>query len=172
MTNRALAAIAPHFVQMGYVVRDVAAAEAWFQEILGVPAWTRMESMTFGPDCSYRGRAADYAAHLSIGYLGDTQIELIEHIRGESPYTEFLESRGPGLHHLAFDVPDFDATVGALGGSGLELIAAGSVGPGNRFAYFDCESAQASVVEILGFDESTRGIMEALKQQSASALAE
>lgn len=172
MTNRALAGIAPHFVQLGYVVRDLAAAEVWFQEVLGVPAWTRMENMTFGADCRYRGRPADYAAHLSIGYLGDTQIELIEPLRGESPYTEFLESRGTGLHHLAFDVPDFDATIDALGETGLEPIAVGSVGPGNRFAYFDCESAQASVIEILGFDEGTRGFMEQLKQQSASALAE
>ena len=31
MTNRALAGIAPHFVQLGYVVRDLAAAEVWFQ---------------------------------------------------------------------------------------------------------------------------------------------
>jgi len=172
MTNRALAAIAPYFVQTGYVVRDLAAAESWFQQVVGVPAWTRMENMTFGPECSYRGRPADYAAHLSIGYLRDTQIELIEAVRGESPYTEFLESRGTGLHHLAFDVPAFDATIDALGGSGLELIAEGSIGPGNRFAYFDCESAQASVIEILGFDEATRSLMEQLKQQSASSVAD
>jgi len=172
MTNRALAGIASHFVQMGYVVRDLAAAEAWFQSVLGVPAWTRMENMTFGADCRYRGRPADYAAHLSVGYLGDTQIELIEPVRGESLYTEFLESRGPGLHHLAFDVPDFDETVAALGENGLELIAVGAVGPGSRFAYFDCESAQASVIEILDFDEGTRDFMEQLKQQSAGAQAE
>jgi catechol 2,3-dioxygenase-like lactoylglutathione lyase family enzyme len=171
MTNQALTAIAPHFVQMGYVVRDLAAAERWFQQVLGVPSWTRMENMAFGAECSYRGRPADYTAHLSIGHLGDTQIELIEPLRGESPYTEFLENRGPGLHHLAFDVPDFDATIGALGETGLEPIAMGSVGPGSRFAYFDCESAQASVIEILGYDEGTHAFMEQLKQQSASALA-
>jgi catechol 2,3-dioxygenase-like lactoylglutathione lyase family enzyme len=172
MTNRALTAIAPHFVQTGYVVRDLAAAEAWFRQVLGVPAWTRMENMAFGAECSYRDRPADYAAHLSIGHLGDTQIELIEPIRGESPYTEFLESRGPGLHHLAFDVPDFDATINALGETGLELIVKGSVGPGSRFAYFDCESAQASVIEILGYDEGTRAFMEQIKRQSAGALAQ
>ena len=172
MTNEALEAIAGHFFQVAYVVRDLAAAEAWFQKILGVPSWVRMENIAFGAECSYRGRPSDSAANLAVGYLRETQVELIEPIRGESLYTEFLESRGPGLHHLAFDVPDFDATLDALGETGLELIAAGSIGPGNRFAYFDCESAQASVIEILGFDEATRGFMEQLKQQSASALAE
>lgn len=171
MTKPALDAIAAHFVQIGYVVRDLAAAEVWFQKILGVPAWTRMENLAFGADCSYRGRPADYAAHLSIGYLRDTQIELIEPIRGESPYTEFLDSKGPGLHHLAFDVPDFDASVAALSGSGLDVLARGAVGPGSQFAYFDAESAETSVIEILGFDEGTRAFMEALKKQSADALA-
>ncbi len=164
MTSPALEAIAPYFYQVGYVVRDLAAAEAWFQKILGVPKWTRMENMAFGGDCSYRGRPADYAAHLSIGYLGESQVELIEPLRGESLYTEFLDSKGPGLHHLAFDVPDFDATVSALAETGLELLAAGTTGPGSRFAYFDCESAQASVIEILGFDEGTRAFMNQLKQ--------
>jgi catechol 2,3-dioxygenase-like lactoylglutathione lyase family enzyme len=171
MTNTALDAIAPYFFQIAYVVRDIAAAEAWFQKILGVPAWTRMENMAFGADCSYRGRPADYVAHLSLGYVGDTQIELIESVRGENLYTEFLESKGPGLHHIAFDVPDFDATMAAFEQNGVELLAKGKMGPGSQFAYFDCESEETSVIEILGFDEGIRAFMEQLKKQSADALA-
>ncbi len=171
MANAALDAIAQHFVQFAYVVRDIAATEAWFRETLGVPAWTRMENMAFGADCSYRGRPADYVAHISLGYMRDTQIELIEPVRGESLYSEFVESKGPGLHHVAFDVPDFDATVDALDASGLELLTRGQMGPGSQFAYFDCESAETSVIEILGFDEGMRAFMEQLKKQSADALA-
>jgi methylmalonyl-CoA/ethylmalonyl-CoA epimerase len=169
MTSEALDTLAPHFFQVAYVVRDVAAAEAWLQKIMGVPAWTRMANMNFGEGCSHRGGPADYAAHLSIGYLRDIQVELIEPIRGESLYTEFLASRGPGLHHVAFDVPDFAATVDALCQSGLELLAKGRVGPGSQFAYFDCESEETSVIEILGFDDGIRAFMEQLKQQSAAA---
>lgn len=167
MTKDALATLAPHFFQVAYVVRDVAAAEAWFQKLLGVPSWFRMENIAFGADCTHRGRPADYAAHLSIGYLRDTQIELVEPLRGENLYTEFLESRGPGLHHVAFDVPDFSATVAALSDTGLELLAKGRVGPGSEFAYFDCESAGASVVEILGFDDGVRAFMDQLRRKSA-----
>jgi catechol 2,3-dioxygenase-like lactoylglutathione lyase family enzyme len=172
MTNTTLDAIAPHFFQFAYVVRDIAAAEAWFEKILGVPVWTRIENMAFGTECSYRGRPADYAADLSLGYMRDTQIELIQPLRGESLYTEFLESKGPGLHHIAFDVPDFDATLAALNESGLELLAKGQMGPGSQFAYFDCDSAETSVVEILGFDEGMRAFMAQLEKQSVDALAE
>ena len=172
MTNTVLGAIARHFFQVAYVVRDLPAAEAWFQTILGVPSWFRMENVAFGADCSYRGRPSDSAAHLSIGYLRETQIELIEPIRGKSLYAEFLEARGPGLHHVAFDVPDFSATVAALRESGLDLIAQGCVGPGSEFAYFDCESAGTSVIEILGFDEGVHAFMDQLKQASQGAARE
>jgi methylmalonyl-CoA/ethylmalonyl-CoA epimerase len=168
--STAVDALAAHFFQVAYVVRDIEASEAWLQKIMGVPAWTRMANMNFGDECSHRGRPADYSAHLSIGYLRDIQIELIEPTRGESLYTEFLADRGPGLHHVAFDVPDFGATVDALSANGLELLAKGRVGPGSEFAYFDCEMEGASVIEILGFDEGIRGFMEQLKQQSLAAL--
>jgi len=167
MTNAALDALASHFYQVAYVVRDIAAAEDWFRRVQGVPRWFRMESVSFGADCSFRGRPSDSTAHLSIAYLRDTQLELIEPLRGESPYSEFLAAKGPGLHHVAFDVPDFDATVAALGDAGLELLAEGRVGPGSRFAYFDCEAIGASVIEILGFDDAVRAFMERLKEQSS-----
>ncbi len=171
MANTALEALAPHFFQLAYVVRDIAEAESWFTKTLGVPRWTRMEDMAFGADCDYRGRAADYVIHLSLGYMRETQIELIEAVRGESPYAEFLEAKGPGLHHIAFDLPDFDSTLAALKESGLELLSSGQLGPGNRFAYFDCEAAGASVIEILGFDDSAKAFMQELEKQSQEALA-
>jgi methylmalonyl-CoA/ethylmalonyl-CoA epimerase len=167
MTSEALGVLARHFFQVAYVVRDVAAAEAWFGKLLGVPAWFRMENIAFGAGCSHRGAPADYAAHLSIGYLRDTQIELVEPLRGENLYSEFLAARGPGLHHVAFDVPDFAASLAALAAGGLELLGQGRIGAGTEFAYFDCEAAGASVIEILGFDDGVRAFMEQLRRQSA-----
>ncbi len=132
MTTAAVDALAPYFFQVAYVVRDIAAAEEQFRQWLGVPSWFRMNDMEFGADCSFRGRPSDSAAHLSIGWLRDTQVELIEPLRGESLYQEFLDAKGPGLHHIAFDVPDFDATIATLSESGLDLLAKGRVGPGSR----------------------------------------
>ena len=161
--SEALAGLAPNLFQVAYVVRDMDAAEQWFQRILGVPSFFRMENVELGEGCSYRGQPANSAASRSLGYLGDILVELIEPIRGSSPYTEFLETKGPGLHHLAFLVPDFAATVAFLGESGLEVISEGQLGPGSQFAYFDCEADGCSVIEILGFDEAIRGFMGQIK---------
>ena len=163
--------LAKHFHQVAYVVHDIEAAEAWHQKTLGIPIWTRLANIHFGEKCSYRGQPANYTAHLSLGYLGDTQIELIQPIRGDNPYTEFLDEKGAGLHHIAFLVPDFETCTTSLGNGGLPLLAEGSIGPGNRYAYFECQSAGASVIEIVDFDETTRSFMEQLKQNSAEATA-
>jgi methylmalonyl-CoA/ethylmalonyl-CoA epimerase len=161
--NDVLAGLAPNLFQVAYVVRDMEAAEQWFKSILGVPSFFRMANVEVGEGCSYRGQPADYASNLSLGYLGDIQIELIEPVRGPSPYTEFLDQKGPGLHHLAFLVPDFEATVAFLGDSGLELVSDGQLGPGSQFAYFDCGAEGFSVIEILGFDQAIRGFMDQIK---------
>lgn len=166
-----LDALSPHFFQVAYVVRDIEEAERWHQRVFGVPSFMRMPDVAFQDGCVYRGQPAEWKAHLSIGYLSGIQVELIQSVEGPSLYTEFLDAKGPGLHHVAFSVPDFDATVKGLVEEGLEPVAEGMMGPGCRFAYFDCERDGASVVEILGFDEATASFMDSLKEQAAAALA-
>lgn len=168
----ALAALSESFFQVSYVMEDLTEAEAWFQRMLGVPRFFRIGNMKLGPDCSYRGNPADSEMELSLGYLGDTQIELIRSVRGPSIYTEFLERKGPGLHHLGFAVTDFDAKVAELIASGLEVISSGTLLGGSDFAYFDCEAAGASLIEIVGFDDASRDFMEQLKQSSSESARE
>lgn len=167
--SEALSALAKDFFQVAYVVPDISAAESWFQRVMGVRQFLRLDNVTLAEGCSYRGKPADSAMHIALGYLGDVQIELIESIRGPSIYDEFLEQKGGGLHHLGFSVPDFAGTLAELRGSGLEVIAEGSLMGGTRFAYFDCEAAGVSVVEILGFDAATLALMEQIKRSSAPA---
>lgn len=168
MTNE-LDALAAHYFQIAWVVRDLDAAEEWFGRVMGVPAWARFD-VVLGEESRYRGRPADSAMRLSLGYAGEVQVELIESQRGPSIYTEFLERKGPGLHHVAFAVPDFDATVARLREQGLPELSSGTLGGGSvKFAYFDCEEAGASVIEILGFDAATTDAMAQMKAAAYAA---
>lgn len=167
--NSVLASLGRYYFQTAYVVRSLEAAERWFERVLGIPLWTRME-ISLGAECSYRGRPADSAMRLALGYAGEVQIELIEPVRGASIYEEFLESKGTGLHHVAFAVPEFEATVAALRGEGLVVLSEGVVG-GVRFAYFDGTSGDASVIEILGFDATAAAAMAQMKAAAYAARA-
>ena len=54
--------------------------------------------------------------------IGDTNIELVEPATEDSPLVKFLESKGPGIHHLCFEVEDIDAEIKTLTEKGALLI--------------------------------------------------
>ena len=54
--------------------------------------------------------------------VGENHVELLAPLGPETPVGKFLERRGPGLHHIAYQVGDIEATLAALNDAGLELI--------------------------------------------------
>lgn len=54
--------------------------------------------------------------------VGESKIELLEATHPDSPIAKFLQKRGPGFHHVAFDVVDIDAEIARLASLGFELI--------------------------------------------------
>lgn len=58
----------------------------------------------------------------SFFQLGDTKIELLEASRPDSPIAKFIEKRGEGIHHLAFEVEDIQAEMSRLQQQGFTLL--------------------------------------------------
>ena len=56
--------------------------------------------------------------------VGENHVELLAPLGSQTPVGKFLARHGPGLHHVAYQVQDIDATLGVLRGAGLELIDA------------------------------------------------
>jgi methylmalonyl-CoA/ethylmalonyl-CoA epimerase len=54
--------------------------------------------------------------------IGDVQIELLEPLSPEAMVAKFLQSRGQGIHHIAYETDDVDAEQQRLVGGGLEFI--------------------------------------------------
>jgi methylmalonyl-CoA epimerase len=54
--------------------------------------------------------------------MGGAELELIAPTRGDSMVSKFLADRGPGLHHLAYAVPDIREALADAKSQGLELI--------------------------------------------------
>ena len=54
--------------------------------------------------------------------VGENHVELLRPLAGDTPVGRFLAARGPGLHHVAYQVADIDATLAALKASGMRLI--------------------------------------------------
>lgn len=59
---------------------------------------------------------------VAVLMAGRTRIELLEPTAEDSPIAKFLAKRGPGVHHLAFDVPDVQGAIDGLTAKGALLL--------------------------------------------------
>ena len=54
--------------------------------------------------------------------VGENHVELLAPLGPDTPVGKFLASKGPGMHHVAYQVTDIDATLEALAQAGMRLI--------------------------------------------------
>jgi methylmalonyl-CoA/ethylmalonyl-CoA epimerase len=54
--------------------------------------------------------------------IGESTIELLEGTSEDSPITKYIEKRGEGIHHVAYETDDIKADLARLNDSGFELI--------------------------------------------------
>lgn len=54
--------------------------------------------------------------------VGDSKIELLEATSESSPIFKFIEKKGPGIHHIAYDVENIYAEIERLTAEGFQLI--------------------------------------------------
>ncbi len=94
---------------VGVAVKNIGAALALFQEVFGAPPATVRDL----PDQGVRG---------TLIQIGQTRLELLEPLGRDTPIGRFIERRGEGLHHLALNVTDLAAKLGALGSLGVQLV--------------------------------------------------
>lgn len=153
--------------QVCWVVEDIDQAERWFTETLGVPRWFRFADVHFGPElCRYRGEPADYVIHVSLGYAGDQQLELIQPVLGQSLYAEHLEQHGPGLHHVAWVPDDYHGTLAAARAQGLTVTQEGKFeGIDLEFAYLDGTAGSAPHIELMKVSPEMQAMYESMKRK-------
>jgi methylmalonyl-CoA epimerase len=82
--------------------------------------------------------------------IGESKIELLEPTAPDSPVAKFLEKNGPGVHHIAYSVPDIEAAITALKAAGNRMIdEVPRVGAhGARIAFIHPKSSGGVLTEI------------------------
>jgi methylmalonyl-CoA/ethylmalonyl-CoA epimerase len=76
----------------------------------------------FGAEVEYRATVEDQGVRAASLRIGDGRVELLEPLGEDTPVGRFLAKRGPGMHHVAYEVSDLEATIAALAGAGADLI--------------------------------------------------
>lgn len=81
--------------------------------------------------------------------MGDVKIELLEATRVDSPIARFIEKRGEGIHHIAFDVDDAQAAVDKLAAEFHPLNATTKPGADDKIiAFLHPKSTNGVLVEV------------------------
>nr|WP_294786705.1 methylmalonyl-CoA epimerase [uncultured Flavobacterium sp.] len=94
---------------IGIAVKNMEDANVLFEKMLGVP--------------SYKMEAVESEGVLtSFFQTGNNKIELLVATNPESPIAKFLEKKGEGIHHIAFDVDDIEAEILRLKNEDFVLI--------------------------------------------------
>ena len=83
-----------------------------------VDTWRRL----FGAELEHRETVADQGIEAALLRVGEDRIELLASLDPDTPVGRFLERRGPGMHHVAFEVDDLASELARLAADGTELI--------------------------------------------------
>lgn len=94
---------------IGIAVRDIATSNDLFTKLLNV--------------APYKSEAvASEGVTTSFFRVNETKIELLEATNLDSPIAKFLEKKGEGIHHIAFEVDDIQAEMERLKAEGFTLL--------------------------------------------------
>lgn len=91
---------------------------------------------TLGMQVSQRETVPHEHVHVAMLPIGESRIELLEATDSESTIAQFIEKRGPGLHHIALRVDDLAASVERLTASGARLLNEPRPGAGGHTYVF------------------------------------
>jgi len=94
---------------IGIAVRDLAASIPLYETLLNTP-------------CYKTELVGSERVNTAFFRTGETKIELLQGLSPDSLITKFVESRGEGMHHIAFEVADIHDEMQRLSAAGFTLL--------------------------------------------------
>jgi methylmalonyl-CoA/ethylmalonyl-CoA epimerase len=112
-------------------------------------------TLLFGAALEHRETLAEQGVEAASLRTGEGRIELLSALGPDTPVGKFLAKRGPGLHHVAFEVADLSAELARLRTEGAELIdEAPRLGLfGHQVAFVHPEATGGVLAELVSHGE-------------------
>lgn len=119
-------------------VRDLEAAAAWYRDV-------------FGAEVTHREVVESDGVEEALIKVAESYIQLLTPTKPDSPVGKFLESRGEGLHHVAYRVDDCAKALDAVKSAGFRVVDE-SPRPGSRnttVAFLHPKSGFGTLIELV-----------------------
>lgn len=109
---------------LGIAVKKLEDSIPLFEQLLNTPCYKTEEVATEGVNTAFFK-------------VGQSKIELLEATKADSPISKFIEKKGEGIHHIAFEVENIEAEMKRLSALGFELLnATPKAGADNKLVCF------------------------------------
>jgi Glyoxalase/Bleomycin resistance protein/Dioxygenase superfamily len=154
-------------IELCHVTRDLDAALIHWTRDLGAGPFFTFEVPVL-PGQLYYGQPTEVSMRVGFGFSGGMLIELLEQTNdGASPFRDFLEQHGEGLHHIMPRI-DFDTGCARLSAAGHQQAFAGQMPSGERFCLFDTRAANGAYVELMELSPAMLGSLSLMAQAHAT----
>lgn len=139
--------------QVGFIVRDIEKSKKVFAEFFGVPVPPHFDGGKYEiTGTTVDGEPAPYAnCNMCFFDIGEgVQMELIQPNGVKSTWQDFLDEKGEGIHHIAFNVKGTDKVIEACEAFGMKTLQRGKYGnAGGEYTYLDATEKMHCILELL-----------------------
>ena len=94
---------------IGVAVKSLETSIPLFEQLLNTP-------------CYKKETVETEAVETAFFQVGESKIELLEALKPESPIAKFIDKKGEGMHHVAFEVENIEAEMKRLSALGFEVL--------------------------------------------------
>ncbi len=127
------------------VVHDIDRTQAYYESI-GIGPWREYPPLSEYEDLDVPNRNGFLALRYRVCDLPTVQLQLCQPGPEPSPQRHFLDTKGEGVFHIGFEVPDADAAESTAGSLGLDVLMRGRRANGTGFDYYDTADAAGVVL--------------------------
>ena len=131
--------------QIGIVVRDLQSAVDFYQA-LGFGPFQIIERPE--ETCELHGEQSRFQIRTALCSAGTVQLEIIQVLSGKNAHSEFLETRGEGVHHVGIYVEDIEAELTSYGEKGMDVVSRGEF-LGVKWAYINTSEVLGHLIEFI-----------------------
>lgn len=118
------------------VVHDIERTQAYYQSI-GIGPWEAYPPLAEYEELDVPNRAAFMAMRYRVCNLPSVQLQLCQPGADPSPQRIHLDTKGEGVFHIGFEVPDADAAEARAKGEGIPVLMRGRRKNRTGFTYYD-----------------------------------
>jgi len=135
--------------QIGIIVKDIERSSEAYARFFGVPkpAWVITDEQGKA-HTEYQGKPTKARAKLAFFDLDNIQLELIEPDDQPSTWREFLDTRGEGVHHIAFVITGMNDKIAVLQNNQIQMVQKGDY-TGGCYSYVDTIGELKVILELL-----------------------